>query len=128
MLLLTEGTLFFMNIAWSTWDPSSNSKAALAGQIKDWLDRGSGPAGSKRSQASSLSGLSIPPPSTTTKSKSSISTRATSVGYYDPLTTPDFPHPDYCVGGFGDDDGVRDEDERMALILASLSSERRTVS
>ena len=121
------GHTFFMNIAWSIWNPSSNSKATLAGQIKDWLDCGGGPTGFKWLQASSLSSLSVPPPSTSVKSKSSISTRAMSISYYDPLTTSDFPCPDYCARGFGDD-GVRDEDERMALILASLSSERRTVS
>lgn len=136
MLLLTEATLFFMNAAWSIWDPSSTSKAAMVGQVKDWLtvmNRANSPRpqpGPNKSRDSSHSSLSIPPPSTTVSSKSSISTRATTLvnSFDDPLTTLDFPHPDACAGGFGCADGVHDEDEKTAFVLAGLANKSRPVS
>ncbi|KAF8119365.1 hypothetical protein EV363DRAFT_1411022 [Boletus edulis] len=132
----TRATLFFMNAAWSIWDPSSTSKAAMVGQVKDWLtvmNRANSPRpqpGPNKSRDSSHSSLSIPPPSTTVSSKSSISTRATTLvnSFDDPLITLDFPHPDACAGGFGCADGVHDEDEKTAFVLAGLANKSRPMT
>ncbi|KAF8834532.1 hypothetical protein BDN67DRAFT_985258 [Paxillus ammoniavirescens] len=117
MLLLSEATLFFLNL---TWDFSrSDAKNALASRVKNWASFV--PTGKNVSHSSSVTSATVPPPST---SLSSADTTATSISYclQGPPPTPDIPEDHKAqVGSFGDDE-QDDTLECAAALLLSMKN------
>ena len=118
MLLLTESTLYWLNLTWNISTP--NKRTALAGRVKNWansVDRSEGNGTPQNTVTSDCStrGMSHAPSSTTP----SLSTKATSISSAAPPVYKKTPTP--VSGGLPD---AQDEE----LPVWTTRKHRTTVS
>ncbi|KIJ12505.1 hypothetical protein PAXINDRAFT_14702 [Paxillus involutus ATCC 200175] len=127
MLLLTEATLFFSNLACDL--TRINTKDALVGQVKDWaLLVDSNPTAKMSSHMGDTSANSTVWPSASVLPSSSVSTKVTTTSYGAPPPSPVVPtsdSDDILIGGFGDNEQEGNvEIERAATLLSSMKTGR----
>ncbi|KAF9243070.1 hypothetical protein BU15DRAFT_59949 [Melanogaster broomeanus] len=115
MLMLTESTLFFLNL---TSESSSSKKFSLDGRVNNWNSKTVSDLQSRKPSAtpthSSLGGTSTWPPPSSIFSAFSRSTAPTSIPDPDPVASSACSDDDLLIGGYADEDLLDDSQERDA--------------
>ncbi|KAG2068100.1 hypothetical protein BDR04DRAFT_1158332 [Suillus decipiens] len=127
MLMLTESTLFFVNL--TSKFKLTNSKFSLAGHVNGWVsnvapdERSKASSTSKSHTAASLFSLAHGPPSTQVTSVSGVNTKSShQPKVSSTLATTNKPVPEVLVGGFADD--TLDDSQEHLEIIASKTKEK----
>lgn len=129
MLMLTESTLFFVNL--TSKFRSTNLKFSLAGRVNGWVsdvtpdERSKASSASKSCTTASPFSLAHGPPSTQVTSVSGVNTKSSRQPKVSSnLATTNKPVPEVLVGGFADDT-LDDSQERLETI-ASKTKEKKS--
>jgi hypothetical protein len=125
MLMLTESTLFFLNL---TSESSSSKKFSLNGRVNHWNSKTVPDSQSRKPSAtpthSSLGRTSTRPPPSSIFSAFSRSTALTSVPDPDPVASSACSDDNLLVGGYADEDLLDDSQERDAASQSQVKGKQ----